>query len=251
MFQHFDAVASRRVHPGHAATILVSLAVHAAAIAALLRLPDPSVVDWSPEEIAHLAILTENLEPDPPPPPPAEERAPTGAAEPGLAPAPAPAPIPVEPPSEIPPIEAKLASFVPEAPIAPTLAGSTVGEGGGLTVDSIALYPGLSLPFDVQPGERFRLPRLRNRELIISILTRLYPRRLAYRGLPSAATLRLSIDERGRVDPNSVRVISYDREEFAYIVMDVARRFRFTPARYRNEDVPIIIDIPVQWVSGP
>jgi hypothetical protein len=229
--------------------IFLSVAVHVAAIGALLRLPDPPVVDWTPEEVALLAILHDELAPEPPPAAPVGEGRASGPSEPAPAP-PVAATIPVEAPDEIPPVEAKLAMIAPE-PIAPALAGASVGEGGGLTVDTIAVYEGLRLPFEVQPGERFRLPRLRNRELIISILTRLYPRRLAYRGLPSAATIRLAIDERGRVDPNSVRVIAYDREEFAFIVMDVARRFRFTPARYRNEDVPIVIDIPVQWVAAP
>jgi TonB family protein len=100
-------------------------------------------------------------------------------------------------------------------------------------------------------GERFRLPRLRNRELIVSILQNRYPRRLAFRGLSSAATLRLSIDARGRVDPLSVKVVAFDREEFALLVMDVARRFRFAPAHYRGENVPIIIDIPVEWKARP
>ena len=250
MFQHFDAVVRHRVQPGHGGAIFLSAAAHVAVLTALVRLPTPPIVEWTAEEVVEFLSL-ENHTPilEREPPPVAEARRSADPAEPAPVPEPV-TPPPVEAPDELPPVEARLSMVVPE-PVAPRLAGTSEGEGGGLTVDSIAVNPELTLPFIIDPGERFRLPRLRNRELIVAILTRLYPRRLANRGLPSAATLRLAIDERGIVDPNSVRVIAYDREEFAFIVMDVARRFRFTPARYRNENVPIIIDIPVQWVSSP
>jgi hypothetical protein len=254
MFQHFDAAVGYRVQPWHVATIFLSAAAHTVAIAALVRLPDPKVVEWTAEEATYVALMT--ADPAPPeeaPPPKAESRpaASTAAEEPAPAPPP-PTPAPVEAPTELPPIEATLALVnEPEEPRAPSLLGAGAGEGGSLQLDTIAVIEELHLPFAVAAGERFRLPRLRNRELIVSMLRRLYPRKLAYRGLSSAATLRLSIDERGVVDPLSIKIIAFNREEFAYIVMQVARRFRFTPARYRDQNVPVIIDIPVEWVAGP
>jgi len=236
------------------ATIVLSAAAHTAAIGTLVRLPGRQAVEWTAEQATIIAYLAANRPPAEEPPPPTREPDRAAVAAPVEVPAPLPSPepsVPLEPPSELPPIEARLAAVAEPEPPVTAMFGSGVGEGGSLTLDSIAVFEELHLPPGVALGERFRLPRLRNRELIVSILQRRYPSRLAFRGLSSAATLRLAIDARGRVDPMSVKVIAFDREEFALIVMDVARRFRFAPAHYRGENVPIIIDIPVEWKAGP
>src|SRR5215218_22775 len=124
MFQHFDAVAGRRVHPWHAATIFLSAAVHTVALAALVRLPDPRVVEWTAEEATYVALMTADPAPPEKAPPPKEEPAPaasTAAEEAAPAPPP-PTPAPVEAPSDLPPIEAKLALVnEPEEPRIPSL----------------------------------------------------------------------------------------------------------------------------------
>ena len=67
MFQHFDAVASRRVHPWHMATIVLSAAAHTAAIGTLVRLPGRQAVEWTAEQATIIAYLAAN-------PPPAAAR---------------------------------------------------------------------------------------------------------------------------------------------------------------------------------
>ena len=258
MFQHFDPATRSRPDRRYAATLSLSVAVHLVALAGLLHLSSQSALRVAPMRDQAAEVLEWSLTLPPPEASPPEQATnaqqsddvPSEVVAPTTA-EPAQAEV-LEPPVEIPPIEAALALHGREPVPLPTEREMEGRGAGALLLDSIAVSPTAlaAFPFLLEGSEPVRLPRLRNRDFILELLSRLYPRRLEISRIAGEATLRFTIDARGDVDVASIRLIAADREEFAIAALKAVERFRFWPARYRNQAVPIAIEMPIRWVPG-
>ena len=250
MFQSVLRPAIRPVRIGHAAIAALSLAVHLAVVLVLIQLPEPVREHQLAEELTLLEFAAlEGME------------APMARSEPDVRITAEPGEATVsaeieEVPAEIPPVAVRLA--LPEGMETQLegedeAAGELGSDGVGTTamlLDSVAVTPAPTFQFTYDSSEPVRPPRLRNRQTMVDLLLNRYPTRLLVRRIPGSVTLSFTIDERGIVDPTTVRVLDTDQDEFAVVVLAIASRFRFWPARYRDQNVPIAIHMPVKWTPG-
>lgn len=170
------------------------------------------------------------------PPPPELEPPPSvvdSSSEP-LAPTEAPAP-PVDAPPPAPPQVSALAGLAPTAG-----PGSlAVGPMGGLP--SVAGLPKLATPSESsESGEPDTPARA------VSRPAPAYPALAQRRGIEGYVTLRLRIDERGRVT-DAVVVKSEPEGTFDKTATATARRYRFTPARANGKPVASTIEQTIRF----
>jgi TonB family protein len=258
MFQHLEPGGRPRTAAASPINIAVSGVLHLMVIAAAahLSLPDPGSTPTPPaplpaEEFTLLPLMMPDLTVA------EESAAPEGGAaleavlESASGDAGAAA-LPYEAPVEIPPVNATLALDA----LLPERRGTGSGESPGvsalpLALDSvivIALQSPFRFAYDgVDPVEP---PKIRNRQIMAEALAESYPRRLRFAGIPGMVTVRVVVDERGRVAPGSVKLIAADREEFAMVALRLIGRFHFSPARYRGEPVAMMVDLPISWVPS-
>lgn len=97
------------------------------------------------------------------------------------------------------------------------------------------------IPFDVAP-------RLKNREEVLALLERLYPRSLREAGIGGTVLLWLYIDEQGQVRETRVAetsgVPALDRA-----AREVAARMEFTPAQNRDRATAVWLAQPIDFES--
>jgi TonB family protein len=262
MFQHLEPGRRHRRSAASPITVAVSGGLHLIAIAGAAYLtvpgsgsaPDPAALHA--EEYTLLPLFP------PEPTSPAEEGARTEdgtvseesvqtASQAANA---APPAVPTEAPFEIPPVDARLAL---EA-LLPDRRGTGSGDPHSSGVSAPALVLDSVIVLALQSPFRFAYdgdhpvepPRIRNKQTMAELLADMYPRRLRFAGIPGMVTLRVVVDERGRVDPISVKLLSADREEFAMVALRTINRFQFAPARYRGQPVAMVVDLPISWVPS-
>lgn len=90
-------------------------------------------------------------------------------------------------------------------------------------------------------------PRLQNESRIQSLLRRLYPPVLREAGVTGRVLMRFVVDARGRVEPNSVELISASHHDFADASALVVEQFQFRPARMRGRTVRVLVSLPIEW----
>lgn len=90
-------------------------------------------------------------------------------------------------------------------------------------------------------------PELTNASQIASILSRYYPRALNRAGIGGSVILRFEIDKNGRIDAETVEIVSATHKEFEEPSKKAIERFRFRPGRYQGKPVRVLIEIPIAW----
>lgn len=90
-------------------------------------------------------------------------------------------------------------------------------------------------------------PELSNRHQAELILQRNYPPRLRDVGAVGRTTVQLIIDRDGKVEPGSVRVQESTHEAFNDAAIRAVERFRFKPAIYHGQPVPVLVTLPIEW----
>jgi TonB family protein len=76
-----------------------------------------------------------------------------------------------------------------------------------------------------------------------------YPASLRGSGTQGEVTLRFAVDVRGRVDPNTITIVSTTHEDFNEPARRVAQRTRFRPAMIEDRPVRVIVEIPLRFRS--
>jgi TonB family protein len=94
-------------------------------------------------------------------------------------------------------------------------------------------------------------PELLNRDEVLALLLKHYPAALRQAGIEGSALVQFVVDTNGRVDPQSVTVISSTHALFATAAIEVAKKARFSPGKNAYEGVmqavPVMVRAPLAW----
>jgi protein TonB len=94
-------------------------------------------------------------------------------------------------------------------------------------------------------------PELLNRDEMRVLLLKHYPPALRQAGVEGSAMVQFVVDTNGRVDPQSVTVVSTTNALFATAAIEVIKRARFSPGRFASEGemqaVPVSVRVPLTW----
>jgi len=93
-------------------------------------------------------------------------------------------------------------------------------------------------------------PSLRNADDVQRALERVYPPSLRDAGVTGETVLQFVINENGRVDPESVEIVSSSNDEFAAAARRIVGSMRFSPAKSRGHTVRVTTTLPVSWTIG-
>ena len=248
----------------------VSLVVHAGLIAALVATTDDErVLEGAPGRPGEVTYVDIASMPPPPPPteaaPQPEESQPT-PQEPR--PEPRPEPLPETPPRPTDIIEPEVDSLIDEPlgeippidappPTEGVLRRRAVGAGGqeggvegGVEGGRVGGDVGAT---GVDPGGTYvaavvdRVAELRNRRELPRIMERLYPTALRDNRIGGRVVVQFVVDTNGRVDPSSVQVMSSTVAELESPTREALEAFRFTPARKGDQNVRMLMQMPVVW----
>jgi TonB family protein len=59
--------------------------------------------------------------------------------------------------------------------------------------------------------------------------------------------MQFVVTEDGRVDPNSIKVVSSTHEQFGTASAKVLERAKFNPAKVGNRNVRMLLQLPIGW----
>lgn len=245
MFKKLVASGPRRRAGASATTIIVSLAVHAVLVAGAVyaSVAAPQEAERE-EELVTFVEIPEPVAPEPeadPPPPPVVQPAatpppPRGFQE--LVP-------PIEPPSVIPDVDNSLPAVNPDD-------FSGVGQAGGVAEgvedgvpQDIAAVDSVHHAYEV--AVLSRQPELRNLNQVRGYMERNYPRTLQDAGIGGSVTLEFIVEANGTVNPASVRVLDASHQQFERVSAEVVERFRFRPGLYGDQEVRVLVRMPITW----
>ena len=91
------------------------------------------------------------------------------------------------------------------------------------------------------------LPEVRNRREMVNLLERTYPGTLRDAGVEGRVVVQFVVDTEGRVEPESIRIVSSTHAAFEAPSRRAAERMRFRPARVNGQPVRVMISLPVDW----
>lgn len=217
----------RKTAPGGylGSLVIHSLLITAAAYAQLTAEPASAEEE---EEVTFVEIEPEAPQ-EPEPPPPEVAPPPQGFQE-LLA--------PIDIPSIIPDIGDQVAIDVSDF--------SGVGEVAGIS-GIIPMDEAVRDTFAFDIGVLEAIPALANQQQVVSIMERSYPRLLLNAGIGGTVTLQFVIENDGTIEEETVRIIDATHEEFRAAAVQAIQAFRFTPGRYRGENVRVLIQMPLTW----
>lgn len=86
-----------------------------------------------------------------------------------------------------------------------------------------------------------------NRAQVAQVLARRYPKALQDAGVEGRVVVQFVVDQNGRVEAGSVKVISASQQDFAEPTRAAVNEFRFRPAKRQGRTVRQIVQIPVTW----
>jgi TonB family protein len=92
-----------------------------------------------------------------------------------------------------------------------------------------------------------RRATLQNQSQVVRVLERLYPNQLKASGTEGSVQVQFVVSAEGRVDMNTVQVMSSTHPQFAEATVAALKEFRFTPARKGNHNVRMLTTVPIQW----
>lgn len=97
-------------------------------------------------------------------------------------------------------------------------------------------------------------PQLLNRDEILALLLRHYPRTLRQMGVEGSATVQFVVDVDGRVDPQSITVLTSTHALFGTAATEVVKHARFSPGQIASGTemlaVPVKVRAPLTWTQA-
>lgn len=149
---------------------------------------------------------------------------------------------PINPPSVIPDIQESQVPFNLD-----DFSGLGVARSIAVApVDTVDEGPG----FVYQEAVLDTRPALANGTEASQAIARLYPRMLLNAGIGGTVMLRFIIEADGRVDASTVEVVDAPHDQLAAASRQAIATFRFTPGRYRGEDLRVVVQMPITWQAG-
>lgn len=265
----------RRLWLRNPTVIVVSVVVHVLLLAGVVWATSAEEIaeeEREPEEITYIDV-TELPEPEvvyeaPPEEPAPEEpapEAPRNPETPQMAPRPTPEPVaepaPEEPAGfqelEIPDVNVQgipEPDFSAEAVDPKDFRGrGTAGGTAAGTAPPPPAPPGTGTGTGVDTNRTYteRLVEepaaLRNRGDIARILSRNYPRTLRDAGITGRVVVQFVVNQDGRVESSSVKIISASKQEFGSATREALEEFRFRPGKVGGQSVRQLVQIPIEW----
>lgn len=89
--------------------------------------------------------------------------------------------------------------------------------------------------------------QLINRDEVVQILTRRFPRALRDAGVEGRVVVQFVVDRNGRVEPGSIRITSTSHQQFTGPTREAVADFRFRPAKRQGQSVRQVVQLPVAW----
>lgn len=225
----------------HAGLIALFLAVGVGAEAASKR--SEELVDYMEVE-EEKAKEPEPPKPEEPPPPPPEEK-----------PAEAPPVIkgtqelvpPEEPPARIPDVDptqqaANAEDFSGQGKLGGVANGVETGVAQDVTNRTQPVDEGT---YDLESVQE--KPELQNRNDLVRNLSRNYPPLLRDAGVNGEVQVKFRVNEEGRVDAESIEILSTSHEAFGDATRRVVERMRFRPAKVDGRSVKVWVILPITW----
>lgn len=126
------------------------------------------------------------------------------------------------------------------APPAPPAATTGTGSGSGTGDDPSPTGTYSAAMVD-------RRAELINREQIARRLQQLYPPLLRDSGVTGKVSVQMVVGSDGRVDMETVKILSTSHEAFAEVTMQVLKDLRFKPAKMGDNNVRMLTVMPVTW----
>lgn len=129
--------------------------------------------------------------------------------------------------------------------------GIAGGLGGGRKVLVAAppdSAPELETPLSVAVVDQ--PPRLKNLAEITPRLEALYPRSYHMAGIEGRVIIEVVVDRDGRVEDDTMKVVSSSHADFEEPSRDLVRLMRFEPARRNGRAVRVWIRLPINWTIG-
>lgn len=90
-------------------------------------------------------------------------------------------------------------------------------------------------------------PRLASQEMTARILARSYPPALKRRGITGNVELEFVVDESGRVEGPSVKVVESTNPELADAAKSAIEEIRFRPAQAGGKAVRTVVTLPIAY----
>jgi periplasmic protein TonB len=88
---------------------------------------------------------------------------------------------------------------------------------------------------------------LLNRGDVARVLARRYPRDLQESGIEGRVVVQFIVDQNGRVEPGSIKVVSATQDGFVEATRTALQEFRFKPAKRQGRTVRQVVNLPVTW----
>ena len=132
----------------------------------------------------------------------------------------------------------------------------------GAAVGTLFLVPAQAAPQDIRPEDAAAIlagpvftpmtarPEITNRAEAIAALMREYPPALRDAGTAGTVEVWLYVSETGQTLHSRISKSSGE-EQFDQAALRVAAVLRFTPARIRDEPVPVWIQVPITFAVQP
>lgn len=251
MFNHLVESGEKKRGLANPATMLTSVVLHVLLIGGALyaSVVAPQIKEKEEEQVTFVDIQEVAPEPEPEvaepePPPPAPETPPTAPPPPKgfqeLVP-------PKEPPPEIPDVDVtQQAVRAEDFTGIGQRGGTSKGVEGGVPQNTQTVAVLDTAPV-FQIEETGAKPELTNQREVLRALERAYPRMYQDAGVGGTATLRFVINKEGRVDGETVSVVTATNDAFGEAATKALERFRFRPVKYRGESVRVWVMLPITF----
>lgn len=251
MFKNLPSSVGKRNTFWTPTTIFVSVAVHALVLGGAY-----AGMTAAPEEVKEKVedlVLLDIKEPEPPkapepPPPPPPPPPPEAAAPPPVVKGTQTLVPPKEPPKGV-QEEDKSAKAVNLEDFSGRgkEGGVAAGVPEGIAKPQVEKVDSSNFVYDQSNvGTAASITDATRRELA-RLLERNYPPLLRDSGVEGQSVMQFVVTEDGRVDPNSIKVVSSTHEQFGTASAKVLERAKFNPAKVGNRNVRMLLQLPIGW----
>ncbi|MFN0098231.1 MAG: energy transducer TonB [Gemmatimonadaceae bacterium] len=97
------------------------------------------------------------------------------------------------------------------------------------------------------PSELDSPPRLTSQEMTARLLARSYPANLQKSGITGIVHVEFVVDETGRVDPKSIRIVSSSVPQLANAAKKVVEEIKFRPGQVKGQPVKSMVLLPIVY----
>ncbi|MCC7002211.1 MAG: energy transducer TonB [Gemmatimonadaceae bacterium] len=97
------------------------------------------------------------------------------------------------------------------------------------------------------PSELDSPPRLSSQEMTARLLARSYPADLQKSGVTGIVQVQFVVDKTGKVDPNSIKIVSSTVPQLADAAKKVVEEIKFRPGQVKGQAVKSMVLLPIVY----